>query len=262
MSKAQAAPASAHLGDSGHVARLGELLIQQALITREQLERALRVQATMRTYVPLGQMLVTDGALTRGQLTAALTRHHKRARLGVLLQKAGHITSDQLDRGLAHRHRTRTPLGRALVALGAITEETMREALCMQLHINFFDLDKIPLEPALARLVPEKFATRRAVVPLFRTPPLLVAAVDDPTDVGLVEDLQQCLRLRVEIVTSTTARISRAIARLYAGARPAPPPDPYAHPNVMIGAIHDREIADLAARILGVRILPPYWQQR
>jgi hypothetical protein len=30
----------------------------------------------------------------------------------------------------------------------------------------------------------------------------------------------------------------------------------------MIGAIHDREIADLAARILGVRILPPYWQQR
>jgi hypothetical protein len=28
----------------------------------------------------------------------------------------------------------------------------------------------------------------------------------------------------------------------------------------MIGAVHDQEVVDLAARILKVRILPPYWQ--
>ena len=28
----------------------------------------------------------------------------------------------------------------------------------------------------------------------------------------------------------------------------------------MIGAVHDQEVVDLAAKILKVRILPPYWQ--
>jgi hypothetical protein len=30
----------------------------------------------------------------------------------------------------------------------------------------------------------------------------------------------------------------------------------------MIGAVHDQEIADLAAKVLKVRILPPYWQAK
>jgi hypothetical protein len=30
----------------------------------------------------------------------------------------------------------------------------------------------------------------------------------------------------------------------------------------MIGAVHDQEVADLAARVLKVKILPPYWQAR
>jgi hypothetical protein len=29
----------------------------------------------------------------------------------------------------------------------------------------------------------------------------------------------------------------------------------------MIGAVHDQEVADLAVKVLKVRILPPYWQQ-
>ena len=247
-------------GETGHGSRFGELLIEEKLITPEQLQEALRVQSTLETYIPVGQILMMRGWLTRTQLTTMLRRHRKRARLGELLVKAKRITPEQLETALARQKQVRQPLGRTLMALGYLTEETMREALCAQLHINFFDLDRVNLDPALATLVREKYATRRRVVPLFRTERLLVVAVDDPTDVTVVEELQQLVRLRVEVVTSTTEKIQRALKRLYVEGALANV-DPCIHHNIMIGAVHDQEIVDLAVKILKVRVLPPYWQQ-
>jgi hypothetical protein len=263
FAKASATPApSADVGPEtglGHEARLGDLLVKESIITQAQLDEALRVQKELRTYIPVGQILMMRGWLTRAQLTALLRRHQKRARLGELLVKAKKITPEQLQTALARQQQTRQPIGHTLISLGYITEEEMREALCTQLHVNFFDLDYVPLDPALGKLVSEKYATKRRIVPLFRAGQLLVVAVDDPTDMAVVEELQQLLRLRVEVVTSTTAKILRAITRLYStGPRAAA--DPCLHQNIMIGNVHNQEVADLAAKILKVRILPPYWQ--
>jgi type IV pilus assembly protein PilB len=53
--------------------RLGQLLIADALITEEQLARALAVQKT--SLMPLGAILVNQGALREDSLTHALSRH-------------------------------------------------------------------------------------------------------------------------------------------------------------------------------------------
>jgi type IV pilus assembly protein PilB len=247
--------------DSGETptgTRFGELLVDEALITPDQLAEALRVQSTLAAYTPLGEVLMMRGWLTRTQLTSLLRRHRKRARLGDLLVRAKRITPEQLQTALARQHHIRQPLGRTLMALGYVTEVTMREGLCAQMQVNFFDLDPIPLDPALATLVNETYALKRRVVPIFRAEGILVVAVDDPTDVTLVEDLQQLTRLRVEIVTSTVEKIQRALTRLY-GAGPGPSVDAGPRPNIMLGAVHDPEVADLAARVLKVKVLPPYW---
>ena len=247
-------------GEGGHVSRFGELLVQEKLVTPEQLQEALRVQSTLKSYVPIGQLLMMRGCLTRTQLTTLLRRHRKRARLGEMLIKANRITPEQLETALDRQKQLRQPLGRTLMALGYLTEEVMREALCAQLHVNFFDLDRVNIDPALARVIGEKYAVRRKVVPLFRTDRMLVVAVDDPTDISIVEEVQQLVRLRVEIVTSTSDKIQRALRRLYVEG-PNANVDPCIHHNVMIGNVHDQEVADLAVKILKVRILPPYWQQ-
>jgi hypothetical protein len=188
-----------------------------------------------------------------------LGRHRKRARLGELLVRSRRLTPEQLETALARQQRMRQPLGQILIELGYVTEVTMREGLCSQLHINFFDLDRIPLNRDLTRIVGAKYALRRRVVPLFRAERMLVVAVENPTEMGVAEELQQHARLRVELVTSTTEKIKRALARLY-GDEPLVNPDPCLHPNIMIGDVHDQEVADLAAKTLKVRILPPYWQ--
>ena len=91
--------------------------------------------------------------------------------------RSGQITTDQLQTALDQQARTRQPLGNTLMALGFVSEETMRGALCAQMHVNFFDLDLIKLDPSLARLVNEKYASRRRVVPLFRAGSMLVVGV-------------------------------------------------------------------------------------
>jgi hypothetical protein len=212
----------------------------------------------MQTYQPLGQILLSRGWLTRRQLVGALRRYRKSVRLGELLVRSRRITPEQLQVALAHQKSPRQPLGHSLRTLGFCSEETLREALCSQLHVNFFDLDNIEPEPAVARLVTERYAIRRRIVPLFRSGQALVVAMDDPADVATIEELQQMLGLRVEVVTSTAARIQRALTRLYGGARP--PADPTRHPNALIGTVRDPEVADLAATALRVRMLPAAWQ--
>jgi hypothetical protein len=241
--------------------KFGELLIEERAITREQLEEALRVQSALRHYLPLGQVLLNRGRLSRAMLTTLLKRHRKSARLGELLVRSGQITTDQLQTALEQQHQTGRPLGTILMAMGVVSEETMRGALCAQVHVNFFDLDLVKIDPSLARLVNEKYATRRGVVPLFRAGSMLVVAVDDPTDISVVDELQLLLGMRVEMVTSTGLKIQRAIRRLYGDPSNANG-DPCLYQNILIGIVRDQEVADAAAKALGVRILPPYWQSR
>jgi hypothetical protein len=241
--------------------KFGELLIEERAITREQLEEALRVQTALRHYQPLGQVLLNRGRLSRALLTTLLKRHRKSARLGELLVRSGQITTDQLQTALHQQHQTGRPLGAILMAMGVVSEETMRGALCAQVHVNFFDLDLVKIDSSLARLVNEKYASRRGVVPLFRAGSMLVVAVDDPTDISVIDELQLLLGLRVEMVTSTGLKIQRAISRLYGDPQRANG-DPCLYQNILIGIVRDQEVADAAAKALGVRILPPYWQSR
>ena len=195
--------------------RLGELLVAEGLVTRAQLVEALRVQQAPEGYAPLGHILISQRIVTRDQLLSVLERHRRGSKLGDILLKSREINRSQLETALEEQRRTKQPLGEALIRLGYISEERLRVALCRQLHIRFFSLDTIILDPTLRSLVSEKFATKHRVVPVSRIGNLLILAMDDPTQTQLVEDLQGSTGLKVEVITSTSAHITRALERLY-----------------------------------------------
>jgi hypothetical protein len=257
---APAPPAATTVADLPAPRRLGEVLLEENLITAAQLETALRLQAASRTYVPIGQVLLGSRILTRKQLNALLHRHNKRSRIGDILVKAGRITADQLHTALNHHRHATVPLGQALVRLGFVNDMMMRDALCTQLHVNFFDLEPIGIDQGLTRLISERFAARHLVVPLFRVDDVLVVAMDDPSRTEMIEALQSGLGMRVETVMSTPDKLKAAMARLY-GAPAAPHVDVFRQRNILIGPIRDHHVADLVPRGLrGVIVAPPSWQ--
>jgi type IV pilus assembly protein PilB len=195
--------------------RLGELLMAEGLITAAQLEEALRVQRMPDRYAPLGHILVAQKIVSRDQLLSVLERHRRSSKLGDILLKTGEITATQLEAALAEQRRTGQALGEILLTLGFTTEERLRMALCRQLHIRFFSLDAMILDPTLRNFVNEKFAMKHRAVPVARVGNLLVLAMDDPTQTRIVDDLQRSTGLKIEVITSTSAHITRALDRLY-----------------------------------------------
>ena len=259
FSRGHRAPATplraAPTAESTSARRFGELLVEEGVISAAQLDAALRLQSVSRSYVPIGQVLLANKFITRRKLHALLHRHGKRSRLGEVLIKAGRVTSAQLDAALARQRKTPMPIGQALIQLGVLTETTMRDALCTQLHVNFFDLDPINIDQKLARLISPQYAARHLIVPLFRVADILVVAVDDPSDMQMIERLEAQLGLQIEIVTSTLDKLKAAMHRLYG------PPithdvDVFGRRNILIGPVRDHLVVELVDRGLrGVSVL-------
>src|SRR5437762_4557540 len=146
--------------------RLGELLIERRLITSTQLQEALTIQQEASSYVPLGQILIDGGLITRRQLHLLLDWTNKRPKLGEVLVKSGAIDAEQLQRALEQQKGLQLPLGATLVKLGYLTEEVMRQALCFQVNVPYLDLDRMNIDAGLARRVNRSYAMRHRLVPI------------------------------------------------------------------------------------------------
>jgi type IV pilus assembly protein PilB len=204
--------------------RLGKLLVDEGLINEAQLEAALAAQQAASAYKPLGRLLVEAKLLTRRQLNLVLERSDKRLRLGEVLVRGGSITREQLQRGLEEQQRMGKPLGEVLIKLGYLDDETMRQALCLQLDVAYVDLDRVALDRSLTRLINGSYARRHWLVPVAQIGQVLTVSMNDPTTTAVVEELSTTTGYAVNVVTSSQESIKRAYKRLYDQAVDPNPP--------------------------------------
>lgn len=197
--------------------QLGYLLIKDGLITQTQLDEALQVQDRLSTSTPIGQILVDQGVISRRQLNATLDRYGKRSRLGQVLVQAKVLTPAQLAIGLDQQQRLGLRLGETLVQLNYISEEAMRRALSTHLSIPYFDLRSVTPDQRLARLINKNYAKTHRVIPISITGNTITIAMDDPTDVRVIEEIKSFTGGMVNIVTTTYPILQRLFARLYDG---------------------------------------------
>ena len=194
---------------------LGELLVQEGLVTETQLAAALHAQDTSPDGTPIGQLLVERGALSPTDLEGILKRYHKKYRLGDILVETNAISETQLQLAVDHHRRTGLRLGDALLQLAFVDEETLKHALCTQLDVAFVDLDRFFIDRTLMSLVPKTYATQHRVLPVARVDDVLTVALADPTDGWVVDDLEVMTGCRVQLVMSTDAAFQRAFTRIY-----------------------------------------------
>jgi hypothetical protein len=199
--------ASVSAGSSTTATRLGDLLRKEGLVTDAQLEEAVRVQASLQSYKPLGQILVDQGAITRRQLNHVLELYQKRPRLGDILLRSRAITQAQLDAALERHRQTGEPLGEALLQLRILTEEAMRQALCMRLNIPYVDLDKCVVDRSLGGIITKAYARRNSIVPIAKIGTTLTLAMDDPSDVRVIEEVQSYTGCAVSVASQATSAV-------------------------------------------------------
>ncbi|MCX7624990.1 MAG: NINE protein [Candidatus Sumerlaeaceae bacterium] len=131
--------------------------------------------------------------------------------IGEILLREGLITNAQLDMALARQRETDKPLMRILVESGFIDETRRLNFFKRQFGIPLISLETIQIDPILYTYIPAQIARRHHLVPIKLDRDGLVVAMEDPSDLVLIDNLKELVGLRIKPVVAPSAEIQAAL---------------------------------------------------
>jgi type IV pilus assembly protein PilB len=147
------------------IGKVGELLIQAKLISKEQLDQALEMQDVSPSQ-PIGQILCQMGFLKARDLEHILDDNNKRRKLGEILIAQNLINEERLTSALKICEQEKIPLGRALIRQHALEEEQLARAIAAQHDLKYVKLSGIRFDPVLSGFFNATYAQRHRIVPI------------------------------------------------------------------------------------------------
>ncbi len=136
-------------------------------------------------------------------------------RLGDLLVADGVINKGQLERALEEQRGTREKLGSLLVRLGLVAEDELIGFLSRQYAVPSITLSQLDIDPEVLALVPVAMAKKYEILPIERRGNQLTLAMADPTNVFAIDDVAFLTALEVVAVVAAQSAIRKAIERSY-----------------------------------------------
>jgi hypothetical protein len=204
-------------GRSTDKKKIGELLVQEGIITEEQLAEALEAQASQSVYKPLGEICREKGFLSRTRLRSILSKYQKQMLLGDILLKMGVVTDEQLKNSLTRQVRSRKKLGEVLVESGIISETTLHESLSIQLTVEKSFAHVRLIDRSLFDSVNVAFMKQKRVLPVSvdKSTRTVRVMMENPEDLETISDLEKMFRMSVEPVLLTAQRVDELIHDLF-----------------------------------------------
>jgi general secretion pathway protein E len=138
--------------------------------------------------------------------------------LGQILVEAGLTTPDLLERALERMRTTGERIGEALVALGAVGRDDVLRALARQHNLPYLNRDELPVPLPIIKNLSPKYLRQYRVCPVSIEGHTLTVATADPTNLIVLDDLQQNVPMQIRLAVSPEDGILDAIERTYVGA--------------------------------------------
>lgn len=198
----------------GNAYSLGEILIEENLITFEQLQKALFTQENEKKQAFLGQILIDQGVLSEEKLHYVLKIHKKWPLIGDLLIKNRIIDKKMLISALRYQKEKGCRLGEALIQLNFVSEQDLKRHLSRQLNIPYIDLNRFSLDPSLKSIIPYQYAKKNLIVPLEKNENTITLAVDDPTNWAMLREINAFTGHNVRVVTATKSDLRIALNKI------------------------------------------------
>ena len=198
--------------------RIGELLVEQKIVTADQVEQAVDLQQHLRSQ-KIGDILLAREVVTPEQLLEAIARQARMpiVRIGAALTSLGLVTDAQLADALAQQQNDRSaPLGELLVRMGVVSREDLQVALARKMGYPLVDLEQFPAEDAALRALGQGVAMRLRMLPLLLREGRLVVALDDPARRrSAVDEAEFVAQMKIVPVLARCASIEEVINRAY-----------------------------------------------
>lgn len=138
------------------------------------------------------------------------------ARLGDILIDEGILSEAELSEGMRDKPR-HIMLGDWLIQNGHITRPQLGQALSRQFEVPYEEIDVSAINPQVIRLLPEKLARARKILPLAIVRRSLRLAMLAPDDIETIAEVELMTGYTVEPVIAQEAELTQAIDRGYDG---------------------------------------------
>ena len=149
-------------------------------------------------------------------------------RIGDILLSEGKITREQLELALTMQRNDPRKLGEILLSLGFVTAQDLAQALARHLKLEYVVISELPpgaVEEEALGLLDEKTLRKYMVLPLRFEDGRLVAAMSDPNDLYALEDLRMLARRPIRPVVVTEEDLNGAFAHLFGEVEEMSPPE-------------------------------------
>jgi type IV pilus assembly protein PilB len=166
----------------------------------------------------LGETLLRDRKLKRDQLRRALEEQDKLGRvkpLGEILVDLGYVKPDDVEDALSKQRSGGGRLEDTLVQSGKISPEMLARSLAMQLGYEFIDDGSVTVDPYVVTMVPEPTVRRYNAMPIRLEGNVLVVAMKDPRHVFALDDIRLITGKEIQPAVSTEETLTRLVNRFY-----------------------------------------------
>jgi type IV pilus assembly protein PilB len=133
--------------------------------------------------------------------------------LGQLLLARDIVTAEQIELALAEQKDKghRKLLGELLVEMGYCSENQIASALAQGYGVPYAQITPKICDPKVIEILPREFLEEYIVLPLFKVNNVLTIAVNEPTNVFLIDEIERISGCKVQIVCSTSKDIKATL---------------------------------------------------
>jgi len=197
--------------------QLGEILLEKGIISRSQLESALKKQSREKEKY-LGQILMEIG-VPQEKINQILLYSNKRKPLGQILIDLKVITPAELEKVLEKQRNLKAkgihkPLGMLLIQTGYTTYNVYLKALSKHFVMPIAPLGSFVPCPSLQRSIGEKYTQKNRILVLENNATSIKLALAEPT-AHILDEIRRVLPpwKKVEFYLASPIEIERCFKK-------------------------------------------------
>ncbi len=127
----------------------------------------------------------------------------------------GLITEDQSQKAAIETTKSKSPFKDSVLRLGFAREDDVLMAEADVLGLTFLDLEQYLIDEDIVKLVPEKVARARLVMPVFKIGNSLTVATSEPTNILSLDEVRAAALCEIDVVLCAKSTIKKAIDQYY-----------------------------------------------
>ena len=196
------------------VKRVGELLVEQKMITQENLLEALDLQKVFPDQT-VGQLLCRLGFIKERDLGFVLDQKGKRRNLVDILLATGQLDQQKTSHARELSKQNNITFEKALLKLNYIDEEGLAKAVASQFDMPYVEVIASDLDPSLSSYISSVYAQKQRIAPISKVGNTLTLAMSQPLKSHEIRELEDSFPFKIISVITTETCIAKTLKRLY-----------------------------------------------